>query len=557
MIGSIRKHSSWLWWIIAGLTIISFVYFMGAGPARNGGGGSSTGNFGTIYGRTITAQDFQQAQAEYYLYYWMRNGRWPDKTASVSQEETEQGIYIRLMLEQKAKQLDIHVGQDALVAAANDFLRSLGRNGQPVAMDKFVEQVLAPEGLGVADLENFLRDELTVQQMIQVLGLSGTLVTPQEASQLYDREHQEVSAEAVFFAASNYLAQVAVTPAAVGQFYTNYLAAYREPDRVQVSYVFFNVTNYFAPAKAELAKTNFDEYVDSVYQQYGQSQFPDAKTPDEAKAKIRDLLIRDRAMRDARQAANDFATAVFAIEPAKPENLAAYARQKGLAAPVTAPFSANYGPQEFAAPAAFTKAAFELSADEPFAGPVAAPDGIYILALASRLPSAIPALDQIRRRVTQDFQEREAVALAQRAGTNFYVSATVQLATGNSFAKSAVADGCAPLLLPPFSLSTRELPDLGGRATLNQLKQAAFTTSPGHTSKFQPTSDGGFVLFVQQLLPIELAEKNSELPSFTAQVCHARQSEAFNLWLQTEANRELRDTPFFQKQAAAGAAKSP
>jgi len=555
MIGTIRKHSSWLWWIIAGLTIVSFVVFMGSGPSKYGNGGRSSGDFGRIYGRQITAQDFQRAQAEFYLFYWMHYGQWPDKSASFSRDDKEREIYIRLLLGQKAKQLGIQVSEEALVSAANELLRSLGRNGQPMAMDKFVQQILAPEGLGVTDLQNFLHDELAAQQMIQVLGLSGALVTPQEAGQLYDRERQEISAQAVFFAASNYLAQVAVTPAAIAEFYTNNMAAYRNPDRVQVNYVFFDVTNYLAAAKVELEKTNFAAYVDSIYRQYGQSQFPDAKTPDEAKAKIRDLLIRDRALKNARQLANDFATAVFAVTPAKPENLAAYAKQKGLVASTTAPFSANLGPEEFSAPAAFTKAAFQLSADEPFAGPIVGPDGIYVLALANQLPSAIPSLDQIRSRVTQDFRNHEAVTLAQRAGSSFYVSLAVQMATGKTFAQAAVAAGQSPQILPAFSLSTTELPELEDRASIGQIKQAAFTTAPGHASNFQPTSDGGFVLFVQQLLPIDTAKKNSDLPQFFAQVRRARQGEAFNLWLQGEANRELRDTPFFQKQTAANAAK--
>ncbi len=554
MIGSIRKHSSWLWWIIAGLTIISFVVFMGSGPAKYGNGRRANGDFGKIYGRPITAQDYQKAQAEFYLYYWMHYGQWPDKNANFSRDDMEREVYIRLLLQQKANKLGIQVGEEALVVAASEFLRSLGRNGQSVDLAKFNEQVLAPEGLGVADMQNFLRDELVVQQMIQTLGLSGALVTPQEASLLYDREHQEVSAQAVFFAASNYLAQVSVTPAAVAQFYTNNLAVYREPDRVRVSYVFFDVSNYLAQAKAEWDKTNFTAYVDSVYRQYGQSQFPDAKTPDEAKAKIRDLLIHDRALKDARQLANDFATAVFAMTPMKPENLAAYAQQKGLTIRTTAPFAANYGPEEFTAPAAFTKAAFQLTADEPFAGPIVGSEGIYILALAGQLPSAIPALAQISARVTQDFREREAVALAQSAGTNFQAKVAGQLAAGNSFAKAAVASGFAPQVLPAFSLSTTELAELGERATLGQVKQAAFTTASGHVSKFQPTSEGGFVLFVQQVLPIDVTKKNSELPQFLGQVRRARQNEAFNLWLQGEANRELRDTPFYQKQAT-GAAK--
>ena len=50
------------------------------------------------------------------------------------------------------------------------------------------------------------------------------------------RENQEFSAQSVFFSPSNYLSAVTVTPDAVAQYYTNYLAAYRLPDRVQVSY---------------------------------------------------------------------------------------------------------------------------------------------------------------------------------------------------------------------------------------------------------------------------------------------------------------------------------
>lgn len=557
MIGTIRKHSSWLWWLIAGLTIVSFVVFMGSGPARNGGGARANGDFGTIYGHQITAQDFAKAKAEFYLYYWMHYSQWPDKKPNFSSDDAEREVYIRLLLTQKARLLDIQVSEPALVTAANDFLRSLGRNGQPVAMDKFVEQVLAPEGLGVTDLQNFLRDELVVQQMIQVLGLSGALVTPQEAAQLYDREHQEVSAQAVFFAASNYLAQVALTPEAIGQFYTNNLAAYRVPERVQVNYVFFNITNYLAAAKTELEKTNtFEQYVDSAYRQYGATEFADAKTPEEAKAKIRDVLYRNRALQDARQVANEFATAVFAIEPAKPENLAAYAKQKGLVAQTTAPFTANLGPEEFTASAAFTKTAFQLNADEPFAGPIVNADGIYVIALANQLPSYIPTLDQIRTRVLVDYQSRDAVDLAQRAGLSFYTAITTQMAAGSSFGKAVSASGQSLQLLPEFSLSTTDLPGLGNRATIGQFKQAAFTTAPGHVSNFQPTSEGGFVLFVQQLLPVDTATKNADMPQFLGQVRRARQNEAFNLWLQAEANRELRNTPFFQKQqAAANAAK--
>ena len=104
------------------------------------------------------------------------------------------------------------------------------------------------------DFGRFVRHYLGIQEMIGTLGLSGKLVTPQEARELYQREHQELATEAVFFSASNYLAKVSVPPEAIAQFYTNRLASYRIPDRVQVSYVQFEFTNFLDQAKQELAQ---------------------------------------------------------------------------------------------------------------------------------------------------------------------------------------------------------------------------------------------------------------------------------------------------------------
>ena len=545
MIGSIRKHSSWLWWIIAGLTIISFVVFMGSGPGRNGGNRVADGGYGTIYGHEVTGEAVALAQREFRIYYWLHSGEWPEKSVSFKREDMNRETYIRLLLARKAKDLGIHIGDETVKAAAVELLQSLGRNGQSLPMEQFLTRVLAPEGLNAADLQRFLRNDLIIQQLVQTIGLSGALVSPQEVGQLYDRERQEVTAQAVFFSASNYLAQVAVTPAAIAQFYTNNMAAYREPDRVQVSYVAFEVTNYLAQSKAEWAKTNFEENVDAVYRQYGATEFASAKTPEEAKVKIRELLIHNRASAAAGLQAKEFATALFAVDPVKPENLAALAKQKGLVVRTTAPFAAAFGPEDFNAPAAFTKTAFNLTADEPVAGPVAGPDAAYVLALANQIPSAIPSLAQIYARVTRDYQEGEAVALAQRAGVSFHATATNQMAAGKSFAQAAIAGGQTPQILPAFSLSSDDLPELGGRVELRLLKQAAFTTPAGRVSNLIPTADGAFVLFVQQMLPVDLARKTVELPQFTAQVRRGRQSEAFNIWLQAEASRELRNTPVY------------
>ncbi len=546
MIGTIRKHSALLWWTIIPIVIISFVSYMGMAPTRSGRGGAGGNDFGTIYGHTVTQENYQTARNDFFLYYSMHYGEWPDKNANLSKSELEREIYVRLLLSRKADSLGIQVSDEATVAAAKEMLRSIGRNGQPVPMDSFIKQVLTPAGLTDADFERFVRDDLALQQLIGVVGLAGQLVTPQDAGDFYNREHQEISAQAVFFSASNYLSQVTSTPEAVGQFYTNFLAAYRLPDRVQVNYVAFEATNYLAQAKAEWAKTNFEEYVDATFRQNGLTAFPGAKTEDDAKVQIREALIKRRALADAREKANDFANVLFAMDPAKAENLNVVAKQKGIVVHTTAPFAADYGPEEFLAPAAFTKAAFTLNSDVPLAEPVVGPDGIYLLALARQLPSEIPPLEQIRARVASDFQFRSAALLALNKGTNFARALVGQLAAGRSFAAVCVAAGLVPQNLPAFSLSTTALPELGERAELNQLKQAAFTTPPGRASEFMQTSDGGFVIFVQSLLPMDEAEKNAAMPQFLAQLRRTRENEAFNEWLTVEASRELRRVPILQ-----------
>ena len=532
MIGTIRKHSTFLWWTVGSLTVISFIWWGASVPTRGGRGGVSTGNYGSIYGKRVTMQEYADAQHEFYLFYWLHNREWPTK---VKNSEIDREIYIRLMLFRKAEQLGIHVSDQAAGVDGADMLRSIAGNGQNVSLSDLEKKILRPEGLTTEDFERFARHDLLIQQLIQTMGLPGALVTPQEAAATWQHENQERTAQAVFFSATNYLPQVVVTTAAIAQFYTNHMADYREPDRVQVSYVEFNLSNHLAKAETELVKSNFDSIVEANYQRLGPDYFPDAKTPEAAKAKIREELIRQRAAAEARLVANEFANAVVDmtnLTPSRAANLATVAKQKGLTVRVTAPFASQYGPEEFLAPQAFTKAAFALTPDEPFAGPIAGSTAYYEIAFAKQLPSEIPPLDSIHDRVTRDYTMDQANTLAQRAGTNFVAKLTTELTAGHGFAAACVASGLHPELLPPLALSTQESPPgLAGRATLDELKRGVFNTQVGQASGFVQTEDGGFIVYVEKELPADAAAMKTDMPKYIAMIRRTRQNEVFDQWL--------------------------
>jgi len=188
----------------------------------------------------------------------------------------------------------------------------------------------------------------------------------------------------------------------------------------------------------------------------------------------------------------------------------------------------------------FTKSAFALSVQDPMAGPFKGHDGIYIIAFNKRLASEVPSLDQIRERVVADYRYEQAKTIARQAGLGFYSSLTNGLAQGKTFASLCEEAKLKPLTLPPFSISTRALPELDEAVSLNLIKQMAFTTSPGKVSGFQWTAEGGVVLFVKSKLPIDEARLKTDLPNYASALRQQRQQEAFQIWFQQEFTRNVR-----------------
>src|SRR5581483_12413869 len=82
-------------------------------------------------------------------------------------------------------------------------------------------------------------------------------------------------------------------------------------------------------------------------------------------------------------------------------NLEELAKKKGLAVHTTAPFDSEEGPHDLNVPPSFAHTAFKLSQDEPFSPPIAAEDGVYVLALKRTIPSEIPPLKSIEDKVTK------------------------------------------------------------------------------------------------------------------------------------------------------------
>jgi len=579
MIGTIRKHQKWLWLVIITLTIISFVIFFSPYQKVSSAFGRPTASLGTINGEPVNAESYRDALAEVFLRYFLTHGDWPDKDPAAKQTgfDEQRETYYRLLLLQKQKELNVHASGTAVAQLGADILRSYQKAGVD-SLDSFEKRILLARGFTATDFERFLHHEIGMQQLIAATGTSGKLVTLPEADFLYRHDHEEVAAEAVFFPATNYLASVPVNAEAVTQFFTNRIPNYRLPERMQVSYVKFELTNFWAEADEKMAGltnfaalvqlgmipqgdqsmamrlTNLTALIDVIYEQRGTNYYRDAKSPEEAKETIKNDIHRDLALVSARKKAAEFASALLDQDPVRAENLDKLAAEKKLTVKVSAPFDKEDGPQDLTVRTDFTRRAFALTAEEPVAGPIAAEDGVYIIALKKKIPSEIPPLDSIRDKVTTDYNFSQALQLARQAGTNFYTTLTNGMAQGKTFASLCREAKLSPILLPPFSRSTRSLPEVEDRVPLGLLQEVAFRVPPGKASYFFSTADGGFIVQVQSRLPLDEGKLKTELPGFLSYLRQARQNEAFNDWFRKQAEAGLRDTPLARAQQAQSSA---
>ena len=558
MFGTFRKHQTWLWAIIITFTVISFVWYFSPYQRMNGAQ-RGRANLGSINGERISEEEYVKARREVFLRTFFTTGNWPDEDAKKQGGELERDTYQWLLLIQKQKQLGIHISTDVVAQAAKAMISQFQRGGIN-SPEMFIEQVLKRVGFGADDLERFVRHYIGVQELIATIGLGGKVVVPQEVRDLYKREHEEVATAAMFFSASNYLAGVTAPPDIVMQFYTNRQALYRIPERVQVSYVKFELTNFLADANQALARmTNLDQQIEEAYKQNTTNFLREVKAQslEEAKVKLREARRKEIEMQSARKQAMEFATPLFDMEPMRAENLEKLAKDKGLVVRVSAPFDSQDGPKDLEVGPDFAQKAFARTPADPLAGPILGLDGVYVIALVKKLPSEIPPLDQIRARVEQDYRLTQALNLARNAGAASYQMLTNGLAQGKTVEAICAEAKLQLVEMPPFSLSTRELPQVEERIALNQFKQIAYTSPLGKVSPFQMTTDGGIIVYVKSKLPLDEAKMNTSLPAFANYVRQSRQNEAFNDWFRREAEKGLRDTPLARPQTQPASSSSP
>jgi hypothetical protein len=559
MIGTIRRHQQWLWIVVIAATIISFTAYLS--PSRRMGAGSGgqsapTADLGMVYGEPISPDQYAAAQREGLLFYRLRFGQWP---ATEEQRKTaDRWAMQRLLLDSEMKQLNINVTPEA---AARYTKQIMGlRPDQAMPLDKFqdfvVNELGRKGGLTLDDFNRFVTHQAGQEYLVALFGMSGKLITSQEAEFFYRRENAPMVTERVVFPATNYYAFTEPNKQELEDYYNKHQADYRLPDRIQVNYIAFAATNFMAQADKTLG-TNLDDRADQVYHQEGPDAFKDDSgkqiTQEQAEARIKREIREYAALTEARKAANTFLNELTANHddqhPYTPDDLRQLARTKDMAVMTSQPFDEKDGSKEIDVPAKALHVLFSLRADDPddkerslLYAPsplVGESNAVYVVGLQNRFPSQMQTLAQVHDAVVKDYREATSLLLARGAGEKFAVAAQKGLAQGQSFDAVCASETAKAETLPAFTLNTPSLPGFTNRTEFTQLQETAFNLLTYQSSKFIPTEDGGYVVYVKQRQPVDEAKMKEELPAYLAKMREQRQVAAFEQWFGREMQLHL------------------
>ncbi|MCX6861219.1 MAG: SurA N-terminal domain-containing protein [Verrucomicrobia bacterium] len=531
MIGSIRKHSNWLWAIIVTAVIASFVIWSDAGGGRNSFdfGGS---DFGKLYGRPITRDQLLKARTAVSVDDALRGGR-----ARGASADNERQVAELMVLQAKVKEMGIQVSDDAVGKYLRENFKDA--NTGTFNYDVFIQNLLQRTRIDESTFLEHIRQQVAIQHMVETVGAASRLVTPREVESDYRRDNERWVTKAALFSVSNRVASITAKPEELTKFYSNRIAYYRIPERSVLVYVRFDATNYIAEAESMISKeAGFTNRLEEFYKQRGAEMFRDENdkvlSKEAALRKIRDEASSQGALGLARQAAVRFNDELGALTNVTASSFAMTASKLKVPLRSTTPFRVGERIMGLETVQSLPQRVAGLNAETPYTEPLDGEGFVVIPMLQTKLPPEIPSFETVRERVLQDYKMDRARAATREAGEKFQATAAAGLASGKRFDDITSSEKVPVISVPEFTTAAQNVAGLDSRLNLYLVRNAATSAKSNGVSRYTESSDGGFVLYLEKKEPVSDEAVKLALPTALAEARQQRRMAVFQSWFASE-----------------------
>lgn len=526
-------QSKLLWGAFLVVVIFSFVIWGTAMPSKETRNAAAPG---LLDGKPVPQEQFQRAYFSTYLTVVMALGRQISTTPEIDAQLRE-AAWQRIAALRAANGMGITASDDEVVSAIQHH-EGFSYEGQfhPQIYKAFIQNFLAQQGYGERMFEEHVREEIILQKIRNILG-HASLVTPLEVQRAFRTVTDRFIAEYVVLEPSLVESSVKVTEDDARAYFEKDPKLFTIPEQVRVDYVRVaamrfipkvsitddDVQNYYDEHLLDFVDTNTTETADT------ETNLLDTLTRyrpiEDVKQEISNLLLEQKAMEEAEDAAMNFVVALTPDRDGAAPDFDVAASNANLVIKSLAPFSAKDEVAAIQNEAEFKHAAFELgeSPETYFSNPVRGSNEVYVIALRQRLDSRIPEFDEVKETVTT-IARNQALhdALLAKAG-QIRGEAEKALVEKIGFAETLAFYKLKPTKTEEFSATTGLVET---NAPDREILTSVLTLNQGEISEPTPVAGGILLTYLAERKASDTVSLDSVRPQLIQTI--RNQSARFN-----------------------------
>jgi peptidyl-prolyl cis-trans isomerase D len=538
---SFQHHFRTVFGVLLAVTIISFIFTIGAAPGIGRAGPKTLRQ--QFFGYDLSRQGASdQLFTDASLSVQFQAGF--TALSSLDSTQLQQYGFQRAAALALANQLKIPAPtKDDLTAFIKSLRAFAGVDGQFDASRyaAFRDNLKTNPRLSEGDISRVLNEDVRILRLQQLLAGPGYALPGEVRDQLVRAD----SMWDIAVATDSYTAFKPEIPGnedALKRFFDDNAFRYDVPPRVGIDYVEFRTADFLGAVTVSDADVR--AYYDDNRQRFPRPEAKKAEgdnkplqldaaaknNPDADFAAVRlqveQALKLERAGRLATKTAADLIVAIYEqrLKPGMPA-FDDFLTNSKLTARRVAPFYRETVPPELGWTPQIVEQALQLAADRPVSDALPAAAGSIVLFWRETLPTYRPELAQAREHVLADYKENERRKLFVEFGRTVRSQLEARLKAGDPFDKAAaaVADAQSKLEVKTYPAFIRREPpkdiDPVVFSALERLNQ-------GQVSDMLLTEDQGFFVYVKEKKLPDLAETNPQYAVTRAQL--ARLTAGFN-----------------------------
>src|SRR5437016_11413669 len=492
MMKLLRKHRDWLMIVIAILAIPFIFYFV----QRPDYGAMRSDKFARIYDRNVSMLEAQQTVRLLTLAQALGMSDFVQtRTAGAGQNPNQTAVQFvvnLLVLRHEAARLGIRPGYSEIAEVVRTLPAFQGDSGFDMKkFTDFAQNALAPMGLTEEHIEQVVRDQLSLNQIKQILA-AGVTVPKGELDKNFELGHDTLFVTLIRFQSADLSKDSQVGDEDVQKHYDTHKAELKTDEKRKVEFVSLALTD-------EEKKLTGKERIEALQ-----------KLSDRATDFTQALLEKGA---DFKQAAEKF----------------------NLPVHETGEFTAAAPDPQLKVDVQLGAAGFKLSAQEPNSDPIQVADGFYILHLVGVTEPRPLALEEAKPKIVDALKKSRARELMSTKGPELVQQLREATKSGQPLEAAIQKAGAKAEKLPPFSLfeeettksqdeetnqsaeAKSEQPSQGKEPKneppsqskepkneppdLPTIKEAVAFLSPGQVSDFSPSGDDGFIAVLEKREP--------------------------------------------------------